>query len=100
MPQLKFSVPHALPRQEALNRIKNMLAELQKVHQENISDVHEEWKDNVGSFSLKAKGFQISGNITVNESDVELNSDVPFAVTLFSGTIKNMISKKAEELLS
>lgn len=100
MPSLKIDVPHSLSRDEATNRIRNLLSELQKQYGDSISGVKEQWNDNVGEVSFNAKGFDLAAKITITDSNVELDSDVPFAVSLFSGTIKNMIKEKAQELLS
>jgi hypothetical protein len=62
--------------------------------------VHESWQDNKGNFSFKAKGFNLAGDIVVNESAVQINSDLPFAVSFFKGAISDVITKKAKTLLA
>ena len=99
MSKLSVSVPHELTKPEAMERIKGLLENLKKDQADMISDVKEEWKDDQGKFSFSAKGFDLSGLISVTDSDVEINAEVPFAVSLFSGTIKKIISEKAKTLL-
>ena len=100
MATLEMNIPHSLPREEALKRIKNLLSETKKAHGDKIADLMEEWNGNTGNFSFSAKGFDISGTLTVTGSFVELKSKIPFAVSLFKAKITNAINEKATELLA
>ena len=81
MSSINLKILHQLSKEEALSRIKNLLSNLKQEHRDMISDVHESWRDNKGNFSFKAKGFNLAGDIVVNESTVQINSDLPFAVS-------------------
>jgi len=100
MSKLNLSIPHQLSQEEALSRIKNLLKNLKEEQAATVSNVREEWNDNGGSFAFSAMGFDLSGNIAVNPSTVDIDAEVPFAVSMFSGTIKNIITQKASELLA
>ncbi|HEX3385519.1 MAG TPA: polyhydroxyalkanoic acid system family protein [Mucilaginibacter sp.] len=99
MPTLEMTIPHSLPQQEALQRIKKLLSETKRDHGDKIQDLAETWNGNEGNFSFKAQGYDISGTLTVNPSSVELKGKIPFAVSLFKGRITRMINEKAAELL-
>lgn len=99
MSSLNLNIPHNLPKDEALTRIKNLLANLKEEQKDIVSDVQENWQDNKGNFSFKAKGFNLAGDIVVNDENVQINSDLPFAVSFFKGAIGDMITKKTKELL-
>jgi hypothetical protein len=100
MSKLTLNIPHHLPKAEALTRIKQLLENLKQEQKGNISNVKEEWAEDKGAFSFNAKGFDLSGTIEVNNANVEINSDLPFAVSLFKGAIASMISEKAKALLA
>ena len=100
MSKLKMSIPHNLPEEEALLRMKSLLTNLKEQQKDVVSDVQENWDGKTGNFSFSAKGFELSGMINVNPSSVEIDADIPFAVSLFKGTIKRVIDEKARELLS
>ena len=100
MSKLHLHIPHQLSQEEALGRIKNMLGNLKSEQKNNISNVKEAWEGNTGHFSFTAKGFNLTGKIHVNASDVEIKSDLPFAVSFFKGMISSMITEKAKALLS
>jgi putative polyhydroxyalkanoic acid system protein len=100
MSKLDISVPHQLPREEALSRIKSLLANLQQEQKDKIQSVTEEWNGNQGTFSFKAKGMAVSGNITVEQDHVNVTGELPFMLSFFKDTISNVIQDKAGKLLA
>jgi len=100
MPKLKMSVPHRLPQDEALNRIKGLLGQVKQQYADKISDLHEEWSGNAGTFSFSAMGFSISGSLNVTASEVELNGNLPFAASFFKAKIESAIRERATILLA
>ena len=99
MSKLALNIPHAQTQEEALSRIKQLLSRLQEEQKGTVTNVQENWDGPNGSFSFSAKGFNIAGNIQVTENEVYLESDLPFAVSLFKGQIASMITEKATALL-
>jgi hypothetical protein len=65
-----------------------------------VSDVSEQWQDNVCQFQFNAKGFNISGTLTVTDNSVDIVADVPFLVSMFKGKIQEVVSKEAGKLLA
>jgi len=100
MSKLSLNIPHSQTKEEALSRIKQMLGRLQEEQKGTITDVQENWNGSNGNFSFSAKGFTIAGTIQVNEKEVLLESDLPFAVSLFKGQIASIITEKANTLLA
>lgn len=99
MSKLNLNIPHELPKAEALDRIKKLLSNLKEEQKGTISNVKEQWQGDGGNFSFSAKGFDLAGDIKVNDSNVEINSDLPFAVSFFKGMISSVITEKAQALL-
>jgi len=100
MANLDIAIPHQLTQQEALTRIQGLLEHLRKEQAGTISDVNETWNGNEGEFSFSAKGFDLSGKITVEKDQVNINSQLPFALSFFKSKISEVIREKAGELLS
>ena len=100
MPELNVSIPHQLTRQEALQRVKSVLGKVKSQHEDRISNLQQEWTDHSGKFSFSIMGFAVSGILTVNETSVELNSEIPLAAVLFKGKIKSFIEQEGEKLLA
>lgn len=82
-----------------MKRIKSLLTNLKEEQKDVISNVSENWNGEKGDFSFSAKGFDLAGNIQVNPSNVEINADLPFALSFFKGMIGSVITNKAAELL-
>ncbi|MFT3750486.1 MAG: polyhydroxyalkanoic acid system family protein [Agriterribacter sp.] len=100
MSSLNINIPHSLPKEEALARIKGLLQQVRDEQANVVSNVQENWEGDKGAFSFSAMGFDLSGLIDVNENGVDINADLPFAVSLFKGKIKEVITEKATQLLS
>ena len=95
-----MSVGHKLSQKEALARIQKLLGEAQKKYADKISDLHEEWDGNAGTFSFKAMGYSVSGTLTVEEKQTKLDYDLPWTASFFRGTIEEKIREQAEKLLA
>ena len=100
MASLTMNIPHELSQQEALTRIKGMLQKLKEEQKDMITNMKEDWKGETGNFEFTAKGFDLSGIITVQPSSVDIDAKLPFALSFFKGQIKQVIEGKAKELLS
>ena len=99
MASLEINIPHHLSQEEALEKIKNLLSETKKEHGDMLANLTENWNGNTGEFSFSAKGFDISGTLTVSPTVIEMRGKVPFAVSLFKGKITQLINEKAKDLL-
>src|SRR5689334_328498 len=95
MSKLSLNIPHSQTQEEALSRVKQLLGRLQEEQKGTITDVKENWDGPNGNFSFAAKGFNIAGSIQVKDKEVLLESDLPFAVSLFKGQIASIITEKA-----
>ena len=99
MPSIEMSIPHKLTQEEAQRRIQELLPKMKSDFGGQVKDLREEWNGNTGKFSFTAMGFSVSGTLTVNDSSVDLDGDLPFAATLFKGKIKSVIEEKAQQIL-
>ena len=100
MADLHISVPHELSKEEALTRIKKLLTNLKTEQAQFISNVQEKWEGEKGEFQFSAKGFDLAGLIRVNDNSVDIDADLPFALSFFKGMIKNVIQDRAKTLLA
>ena len=97
---LNLNIHHKLSQQEALSRIKNLFAKLKHDQKDKISDIKEDWNNEALEFQFTVMRFTVSGSLTVHESNVEMEAEVPFAIFLFRSKIKQVIRAKAKELFS
>jgi len=74
MPDVKVSVPFQIQQDEALNRVKARLTEIKTQYGNMVSNLTENWNGYVGTFSGSARGFSVSGTVTVTLQKPPLNS--------------------------
>jgi hypothetical protein len=99
MPSIKMSVPHNLLRETALERLRNMTEQIKKQYGNMVQDLNESWTGNTGAFSFRVMGFDISGNVHVEDREVNLDGQIPFAALAFKGRIESVLREKMTELL-
>lgn len=99
MASLKMNIPHELPKEEAYNRIQTLLRKVKQQFGDKISNLKEEWNGEQGRFHFSVMGFDVSGLLTVKDSQVDLDGKIPFAASFFKGKIKSVISEEANKIL-
>ncbi len=100
MATLNMSIPHKLSQDDALRRIKGLLDKVKSEHADKVSDLREEWTDNLGRFSFSAMGFSVSGTLAVTPTQVQFSGDLPFAASVFKSRIETAIRERATDLLA
>jgi hypothetical protein len=100
MPKLSLSVPHPLSQQDATTRLQGFLTKIKDKFQDQVSNLEESWTDNVLSFGFSTFGFKIKGTAAVNEHDVKVDADLPFAAMMFKGRVEQEIRNSLDRLLT
>ena len=99
MANFNISIPHQLSQEEALSRVKSLLAQLKAQYSVKLGGLHEEWNGNVGSFSGASPVGAVSVTLTVNPSEVVIEGELPAMATFFKGKIESGIRKELDALL-
>jgi hypothetical protein len=99
MPSMKMSIQHNLPREKAIERLKNMTEQIKKQYGNMVQNLSESWSNDTGSFSFTVMGFDVSGNVKVEDREVKLDGQIPIAALAFKGRIESVIRDKMTELL-
>jgi hypothetical protein len=100
MPRLTLEVPHSLGLEEAMRRLKDKFDAARAEHQGRVSNLREEWRDNILSFAFQAMGMAVSGTLAVEPSQVKMNAELPFAATFFKGAIEQRLRQEVTVLLA
>lgn len=100
MPKMSVTVPHQLGQAEALTRVQTMIGGLKRQYGDQITDLQEQWNGSNGDFSLKAMGFHVSGRLSVSETALDMEGDLPLMAAPFKGQIEQMVRQEAERLLA
>jgi hypothetical protein len=94
-----MKVPHALPQNEAVERLKSETARFLGGDQSLVSDLNYDWNDTAASFSFKVMGFNVDGTAAVQPADVDIRANLPLAAMMFKGTIESTLREKLSEIL-
>ncbi|HVX11659.1 MAG TPA: polyhydroxyalkanoic acid system family protein [Pirellulales bacterium] len=89
MPKITVNVPHELGQQVAAERLQSFVTRLKEKHQDQVSNLEEEWSGNSLKFRFKTFGFQFQGTGNVSDTDATLDVDIPFAAMMFKGKIES-----------
>jgi hypothetical protein len=100
MPSLNMATAHALGREEAVRRLKEKFHVVRGTYGHKVSDLSEEWKGNTLEFGFKATGMKVSGTVTVEDAEVLLDAQLPFAAIMFKGMIERQIRAELGQLLA
>ena len=100
MPKVKIAVPHALGKDDALERIKTYGDKVRAKFEDSVKNLEETWEDNKCNFAFRTYGMDFSGSMTVNDSDVEVDGNLPFAAMMFKGRIEKEVQGELDKLLA
>ena len=95
MPKTSIAVDHQLGKDEALSRIKGMLAQVKENYGSQVSDLKENWTDHGGGLSFKAMGFTISGGLSRHAPKGGIDARFPWAGKPLQGTVEAKIRPRA-----
>jgi len=100
MPSLSMSVAHQLGAAEAVERIKSFATKLKEKYDGQYKDLDENWTDNLLQFGLTTMGMKLKGNMQVEDNEVQVNGDLPFAAMMFKGRIEKEVREALEKVLA
>jgi len=99
MPKLNFDVPNPIGQERALDLIQSFMPKVQERFKDSIKDVQQDVTGNVVSFSFKSMGMGIQGSLTVDEQQVNVAMDLPFAALMVKGKIQSEMTDALKRLL-
>ena len=100
MPSLNMTTSHALGREEAVRRLKEKFHVVRGTYGHKVNDLREEWNGHTLAFGFKATGMKVSGTVTVEDAEVRLDAQLPFAAIMFKGMIEKQIRAELGQLLA
>jgi hypothetical protein len=100
MPALKMTFPHQLGQEAARQRLHERLEKLKERHGAKLSNFRESWNDNMLDFGFTTYGFNIQGNVKVDENEIKLDGQIPFAAMMFKGKIEQELRAQMTKLLA
>ena len=96
MPKFGVRVPHTLTKDEARSRLERFIEMIQSKFANQVSDLTQSWEGDTLKFHFKTYGIPLDGGITVEDNELNMAGDLPFAAMMFKGKIE----EKFKELVS
>ena len=100
MPSMTLAVPHQLGQEGATDRLKHFLEKVKRHYSGQVSDLSENWTDNLLQFGFTTYGFRIDGKLTVEPAQIVIDGQLPFAAMMFKGKIEQSIRSELTKLLA
>lgn len=88
MPAFNVEVSHTLGQDTAFQRLEGFVDKVRQHYRDQVSSVEGAWSGNVLDFSMVSYGFTLSGKLTIEETRVLLQGQLPFAAIAFRGKIE------------
>ena len=97
---MRIAIPHSLPRDEVRRRIRERSGELNDLVPGGMGTVETDWRneDTLG-LTVIAMGQRIEGSITVADSEMIVEFDLPGQLGFIGGMIEQKIREKGQKLL-
>ena len=91
---------HGSTREVARDKIETLLPSLMERFGDRLSDIKHDWRGDDLGFSFQASGFNVSGTVSVSDTDLLLDLRLPLAARLFEGKIRSAVEDELDRLLS
>lgn len=98
--EFSLSVPHSLPQEQALARIKSLMVEARSNYGSELSEVVEQWDGYRCRFKMKMGVFPFSGIIDVGAAAVQIQAKMPIGTGRYEQRAKALIEQRVAILLN
>jgi hypothetical protein len=98
MPKLDITVPFTIPKVEARQRVDQLLATL--AMDGTVGNGSWSWNGDSAAVSFTMHGFTFTGVILVNDTFVDVTSQLPIIALPFRSQIESKIRLRLERVLS
>jgi putative polyhydroxyalkanoate system protein len=99
MPSFNTEVMHSLGREQAKQRLESFLQRAAEHYKDQVRELTGEWSGDTLNFRMKTYGFQITGDLHVEDELVRMDGQLPFAAIAFRGKIENSFQKELQRAL-
>lgn len=96
---ISIEVPHHLTQEQARAKIAAGIDKAVAEHGSKVTGVTHDWTGNTLRFGVKAMGQSLTGTADVLPQSVKINIDLPWALAMFGGTLKNRIVTETQGVL-
>jgi len=96
---LKVSIPHHLPRHEAVRRLQGGFAGLKNSFAQNLAQVEDKWTGDHLDLKATAYGQAVTARLDVRDSTVDVEIELPWLFAMLAEKIKGQVVQAGTKLL-
>ena len=96
---LKVSLPHRLPRHEAVRRLQGGFANLRQQFAQNLAQVEDRWTGDHLDLKATAFGQSVTARVDVRDTCVDVEIDLPWLFAMLAEKIKGQVVQAGQKLL-
>lgn len=97
---LTVTIPHQLGKQGAMTRIRDGIGQARAQLGGMGATVEETWSDDRLAFRVAVLGQTLTGRIDVHEESAYVEVDLPWALALLGGKIRDRLQRQGTLLLT
>ncbi len=86
---MKITIPHNLPREEILTRMKKVFQQLKEEYTEDVKIKEENWQGDTATFVVSATGIKLKGSMRLTDTNVEFDLQIPLMLKAFESQIRS-----------
>lgn len=96
---LKMSLPHRLPRHEAVQRLRDGFSGLRQQFAQNLAQVEDRWTGDHVDLKATAFGQSITARLDVRDTVVDIEIDLPWLFAVLAEKIKGQVEQAGRKML-
>jgi Putative polyhydroxyalkanoic acid system protein (PHA_gran_rgn) len=96
---ITVTVPHTLGVETAKKRLAERLEELRRDYVDKVAHSEVSWAGDVATIRVAAIGQQASALITVLADQVRIDIELPWALAVIAGKVRDVVSRNANDVL-
>ncbi len=100
MPKFGVRVPHQLTKEEARARLERFVEMIEQKYADKVSDLQQSWEGDTLRFHFKTYGIALDGGIVVDDNELNMSGELPFAAMMFRGKIESEIRESLERIVA
>ncbi len=91
MPTVSVSVPHEQSPEVIVKKSEPYIEKM--INDFEGKDLEMEWEGNNADFSFKSLAFTIKGRVAVDDQQIAVDIDLPFAAMMFKDKVEKALTK-------
>ena len=99
MPKFNVSVPHKNNKEQTLEKMKSLLEKVTEKFGDQVKNLEQSWEGDQLNFSFRTFGINITGQGTVDDTNVHIKGTLPLTAMMFKGKIESGLKEQLQKMV-